>query len=130
MKTTRQLISVLSLTLIPGLILWCYFTGKPLRPVLAVTVPWLFVGYVPLVLRYERTPYSPWRLLLKTAIVLMVMNAWFIYQSEPRIAIGLDLCFLVLAVLAVIATRIWPEKLWFRRLREPRYSEVPHSKPQ
>jgi hypothetical protein len=60
----------------------------------------------------------------------MVMNAWFIYQNEPRLAIGLDLMFVVLVVFAVIATHIWPDKIWFRRPGELRYSDAPHAKPR
>jgi hypothetical protein len=130
MRRTRQLISSLSHLLIPGLILWSYFAGKPLRLVLAITVPLLFLEYLPRVLRYQRTPYSPSHAGMKTSVILAVMNIWFISQDEPRIAVGLDLFFLALAVFAVIATRIWPDKIWFRRPGEPRYSDLPHAKLQ
>jgi hypothetical protein len=78
----------------------------------------------------EAKPYSPWRQSTRLAVMLVLMNSVFLLFGQRRVALDLDVFIFVLAIIAMIATRIWPEKIWFRRPGEPRYLDVPHPKPE
>jgi hypothetical protein len=78
----------------------------------------------------EQKPYSPWRQSTRLTITLVLMNSFFILFGQRRVALGLDVFIFALAIIAITATRIWPDKIWFRRPGEPRYSETPHPKPE
>ena len=65
-----------------------------------------------------RRPFSPWRHSIETALSLAAANVFLVLRFHLRGALYFDLFCVGLFAFTFVATRLWPDKVHFRRAAE------------